>query len=257
MHDILFSFGRFQIHSFGFFVGLGMIVSYILLMQEAKRNNIDSTILSNIFFWSGAIAFLGAHAGYVIMNFDYFLAYPWEALDPRSGFIFLSGLASGIIASYIMIRKQNLNYLQVMDMVSPGLALAYALGRIGCYMHGCCYGIVSNCVLAVQFPPNSPAGDVPSPRLPIQLLSSLVSIGIFTVLTAIRKRRHFNGQIFISYVIMYAFTRLCIEFFRGEHYRQIGMLDVGQWFYLALGVLSISWFFIAKNRESARAHART
>jgi len=248
MRDILFQIGPIKIYSYGFFIAVGIMASYALLMQEARRKKVNTQVLSNIFFWSIIWAFLGAHLSFVILNAGYFVEHPLEIFNLRSGFIFLGGFVSGVIASYVMIKKEKLDYFDVMDMVSPGLALAYAFGRIGCYMHGCCYGIVSTCLLAVQFPPDSPAGDVPYPRLPIQLLSSIVSIGIFSVLTVIRKHKHFKGQIFISYIILYSFTRFLIEFLRGEHYRQIGILDIGQWFYLALGIVSTAVYLLVKNR---------
>lgn len=245
MKDILIQFGPITVYSYGFFIALGILVGYTHFIREARQEKLDTNRLSSILFWSMLVAFLGAHLTYLLLNFQYYVANPLELIrieNVRSGYVFLGGLAAGMVSSFFLLKKHRFDYLRVMDLASPGFALAYSLGRIGCFLHGCCYGRISQGICAVWFPPDSPAGALLQPRIPTQLLSSLVSIGLFTILLVVRDRKKFKGEVFLAFIVLYSMSRFLIEFLREDHYLQVLFLDIGQWAYLCIFLVAMGLY---------------
>jgi len=245
MKDILIQFGPITVYSYGLFIALGIVAGYTHFIREAGRAKLDTNRLSNILFWSMLFAFVGAHLCYILLNLQYYLRNPLELIrieDLRSGYVFLGGLAAGMVSSFLLLKKHKFDYALVMDLASPGLALAYSLGRIGCFLHGCCYGRVSHGVCAVWFPPDSPAGALLEPRIPTQLLSSLIGIAIFTILLLVRDRKRFKGEVFLAFIGLYSITRFGIEFLREDHYLQVLFFDIGQWAYLCILMIVIGLY---------------
>lgn len=253
MKDILIQIGPLTIYSYGFFVAMGVLAGYYFLMHSAAKERLETADLSNIAIWSLLSGLLCAHLTYVFLNLNYFIENPKQMLDLRTGFVFAGGLIGGLGTGFILLKKLHFNVLQVMDLAAPGFAIAYSLGRIGCYLHGCCYGLVSHSVWGVCFPPDSPAGYIQEPRLPIQLLSSLISVVLFVFLLIIRDQKRFMGQVFYSYLILYSITRAGIEFLRDEHYKSLGFLDIGQWAYLGIAVVGVILYIkTARGSTGAR-----
>ncbi|MEM9391058.1 MAG: prolipoprotein diacylglyceryl transferase family protein [Bacteroidota bacterium] len=90
-------------------------------------------------------------------------------------------------------------------------------GRMGCFMAGCCHGIEWHGPLAVTFTdPVCLAKPLNTPLHPTQLYSAALIFSIMIALLFIKKRKQFHGQLFLSYLILYAIGRSVIEIFRGD-----------------------------------------
>jgi phosphatidylglycerol:prolipoprotein diacylglycerol transferase len=244
MHPILLELGPIKIYSYGFFIAIGVLTGYFLFMRETKKQKLNSTVLSDIAFWSLIAAFIGAHIVYIILNIKYFIAHPLQMFDIRTGYVFLGGLVFGLIASVILIKKHALKPLQIFDIAAPCFTIAHAFGRIGCFFYGCCYGKISHSTFAMQFPINSPAGICKLPRLPIQLLSSFSLVTLFCILLFIKKNKKFHGQVLFSYMFLYSVIRTLLEFWRDEHYGYFLSLSLGQWFYISMAVLAAILYIV-------------
>jgi phosphatidylglycerol:prolipoprotein diacylglycerol transferase len=127
--------------------------------------------------------------------------------------------------------------------------LAHALGRIGCFSYGCCYGRDTGSFIGMLFPPQSPAGSLGVKVIPTQLIESFTLVIIFIVLNFLKKYKEFEGQIFIYYLMLYAIVRFIIEFFRGDERGQILFLSVSQFGSAVLIVLSIFLWYRWKKAE--------
>jgi phosphatidylglycerol:prolipoprotein diacylglycerol transferase len=239
MWPILFKIGPFTIYTYGFFVFLGVIVTYWLFLREGVREGIDKGKLSNLFFWSLVSAFLGARFLYIIVEWQSFLQHPLLLLFGRSGFVFYGGLLSGLAVFVIIIKKYRMGFLKVADIAALYIPLGHALGRLGCFSYGCCYGIPTDSWLGLRFPPNTPAGMVGTKVVPTQLISFFFLLIIFFLLEFMKKRKKRDGQILASYFFLYGIFRFIIEFFRGDPRGHIFFFSTSQFISLIFIIFSL------------------
>jgi phosphatidylglycerol:prolipoprotein diacylglycerol transferase len=113
-------------------------------------------------------------------------------------------------------RKQRLALWQTADIWAPSIAVGHALGRLGCFCAGCCYGVPTGLPWAVTF--NNPETlAIRGVALhPTQLYESAAELLNFGILIMVRRRKTFHGQLFWMYVLNYAVIRAIIELFRGD-----------------------------------------
>jgi phosphatidylglycerol:prolipoprotein diacylglycerol transferase len=165
----------------------------------------------------------------------------------RSGFVFYGGVICGIAALYLLSKKYKIKFALLADIIAIGVPLGHAFGRLGCFFYGCCYGRPSESFMGVLFPPDSPAGYLGAKVIPTQLISSFFLFLLFFLLLAFRKRKKFDGQIVLVYLILYSIFRFIIEFFRGDPRGSILFLSTSQ--LISLILIAISIFFWVRIRR--------
>ena len=172
-----------------------------------------------------------------------------------SGIVFYGALAGGIIGALIgsLIARDDLrNYL---DIVVPVIPLGHAIGRIGCFCAGCCYGIPSDSAIAVTY--TDPVGGAPTviSLLPVQLIESCVNLVIFAVLMIVSAKTVSKYLTAILYCMMYGIARFILEFFRYDRVRGIaGGLSTSQWVSLAMiaaGCICLAVFLVRRSRKTS------
>ncbi len=211
-------FGGIRIYTYGVLVALAFVVGLSWTVHEAKRVNISSEKILDLGFYIILSALVGSRILYVMIEFKKYWAHPLDILKIwEGGLVFYGGLLGAIGTSFLYIRKQHMSFLQIADLFSPGIALGHSIGRLGCFAAGCCYGRSAlGSVFAVFYPPSrftlAPPGV---PLYPSQLFESAAALGIFFLLLGIRRKKKFNGQIFLAYLLLYGIARLFLETFRG------------------------------------------
>jgi phosphatidylglycerol:prolipoprotein diacylglycerol transferase len=158
-----------------------------------------------------------------------------------------------------------MSFFPYADAIIPSVAIGHAIGRLGCFAAGCCWGAACDPHLpwAARFPPESlayqsqlashliPAGALRSiPIHPTQLYESLGELCIFVVLTLWASRKRFNGELLALYLILYAPLRATIETMRGDEERGrvfnfIGPAARGAWWNLSTSELISIGIFAA------------
>lgn len=133
-------------------------------------------------------------------------------------------------------RRRGVRIMQLLDIGGYGIPLGLALGRLGCFAAGCCYGDLCENALGVQFPVGSPAYNdhfdhhypalaaqwaagvkASLPVWPTQLISSAYAFAIFgAVYFYVRPRKRFEGQLILSMGMAYAVARFLVEFLRAD-----------------------------------------
>lgn len=138
-----------------------------------------------------------------------------------SGIVFYGGLLGGLLGALIGIRVAGCNLITIERSVVPFIPLGHAIGRVGCVMAGCCHGFAYDGPLALYYP-NSVIG-LPSQQgyFPVQLLESLINIGICIFLLWYEKKAKRVTDILFVYLGFYAFFRFFIEMLRGDTARGI------------------------------------
>jgi phosphatidylglycerol:prolipoprotein diacylglycerol transferase len=132
------------------------------------------------------------------------------------GFVFYGGLIGSLVGLLIYCKIYKVNYLGMMDVFTSLLPLGQAIGRIGCYLNGCCYGREYNGPLAVKYIVNGSFVYV----FPTWFAEALFCLFIFVFFIAVSKV-HSCGFYTSRYLILYSIFRFVIEYFRGDQIRGI------------------------------------
>ena len=212
MYPILFEFGPLKIYTYGFVVACAFIIGALLARLEAERQNLPSEKILDLAIYIAISGILGARLFYVLQNLQFYLRFPGQIwMLQRGGLSFYGGLILAAICAGIFLKKKGLPVFKSLDIVSPYLALAQAIGRIGCFLNGCCYGRYGH---------------------PVQIYSSLGLLLIFGTLRVFqdkgKKKKYFAGSVFLLYCSLYSLFRFFIEYLRGDNLRLFANLTIHQ-----------------------------
>lgn len=217
MYPILFSIGRITVYTYGLMMALAFLAAIWIISYSSKEEGLDIAKLVDLAFFAILSGIIGSRIFYILINPLEYISHPLKIFKIwEGGLVFYGGILGGILATIYLIKRYQLPLWKTLDILAPALILAQAIGRIGCFMAGCCYGQPTELPWSVTF--NNPKTLAPMgiPIHPTQLYHSSVNLIIFAILFFIvRKRRHFTGQIFSLYLCLYSAGRFVIEFFRG------------------------------------------
>ncbi len=248
MHSELFRIGPITIYSYGLCMALGFLCAWQTAVWLCKRSGRDPDRLTAIATGLMLTAVLGARAAYVIEHWSAeFAGNPAAILRiDQGGLMFFGGFITAAIFVILYISIKKINLFEISDIILSVLPLGHAFGRIGCFMHGCCYGRITECACGVCFPSHSPAWGEQSragliaanalhslPVIPTQLIESAANLALFAVMIVIFLR-HYRRLGFATgvYLVAYAVLRFLIEFLRGDPRASVGPLSISQ----AIGV---------------------
>ncbi len=192
MHPVICAIGPFTVYSYGLMLAIAFSVSSALAVLEAKKKDISSDIIFNLTFIVFVSGVIGARLFFVGQNIGFYRKDPIEILMlQHGGLSWFGGLMLGSLSGISYLKSKKLPVYKILDLIIPFVVLGQAIGRIGCFLNGCCYG-----------------------RGPVQLYSSMLLILIFAALRFLQDRPHASGQIFYAYLLLYSIKRFFIEFLR-------------------------------------------
>ena len=130
-----------------------------------------------------------------------------------AGMVLLGGVVTATVAAIIYIRWKKLSLWKLADVIAPALALGIALGRIGCFANGCCYGQPTDAFCGVIFPDTSPAGShfPDTPVLPTQLFSTTWNLILLAVMLFAERWKKFDGFPFALFLVGYSVFRIWVD----------------------------------------------
>jgi len=150
----------------------------------------------------------------------------------HGGLAWQGGVVTGMAAALIFMRVKNLPVRKTLDIVAPYIALGQSIGRVGCFLNGCCYGKPLS--WGIYFPVHQ------AHLHPAQLYDALGLLVLFFVLKELLRLKKFDGQIFILYVIAASLLRFVVEFFRADHTLIGETLSIFQ--IMTLGFMSLATY---------------
>lgn len=234
---------------YGIMVVVGILLALFVYDRRIQKYNFNYRILLVV----GVVVLLGMALGakimffitqlpHVISNFSFIHTV---TVFIKSGFVFYGGLLGAIGASELAARLLALDGKKLRSFLAPGFALFHAIGRIGCFFGGCCYGIPWEHGIAMEETP-----DIK--RVPVQLMECAAEIIICTIILLKEKRKPQQYDLMKTYMILYAPTRFLLEFFRGDAARGIwwGGLSTSQ--YISIIVFTVSGILIVIDRVKGR-----
>ena len=223
MFPRLFHIGNFSLPAYGLLVSIGVLLGIWISVRNSEKQGINPEDAWNLGILVVLFGILGAKILYIVNDWSYYTSHPGEIFSLgtlQAGGVFSGGLLAALIAAAWYMRRHNMPALGTCDAFSPGLALGHAIGRVGCFAAGCCYGKPTEHFWGVTFTNplahawvGTPLGV---PLEPTQLFESAVELVNFFVLMWMLKRKKFDGQVFGAYLFLYGVARYFLEFIRDD-----------------------------------------
>jgi phosphatidylglycerol:prolipoprotein diacylglycerol transferase len=181
--------------------------------------------------------------------------FAWAAFW-RGGLTYYGGLIASSIFGIWFLKREGVPLLRGMDIAAISISLGLVFGRLGCFLGGCCFGVHTDHPFGLSFPAFSPASEsqwraglleaphLPSlPVHPTQLYEALGCLAITAFLLFwLRPRKRFNGQVFLSFIALYATLRFTLEYWRADDRGELLTLSTSQLLAIpALVLVVIFW----------------
>jgi len=238
-----------DIHTYGVLVALGFLIGlWTASRRAAQREGFAPEQILDLGVWLIVSGLLSAKLFYVIFFWDDF-QNAWQDAGVnslREGFVFYGGFIGAVLATVLYARRNRLPLWNVADAMAPSVALGHAIGRLGCFFNGCCYGKATTLPWGVPHP--NPYATQGATVHPTQLYEVLGNLAICASLSVYYRRKKFDGQIWWLYVLIYGALRFLIEFLRGDYpFRYLGIFTLGQ----AVAALMMVAAMVALSRGRA------
>ena len=235
MFPILVDFGGLTVYSYGVFVSLGFAAAYWFGHRETVRAGVDPLYFRDLALLTIVTSLLGARLLYIAVEWSTFMESPARIFEIwNGGMVFYGGLICAVIAGVIYVRATRIDPWPLLDVFAPTIALGHAIGRLGCFLAGCCYGAPCELPWAVTYvDPRGLArlGIAIHPSQLYDVTANLVLfVGLFVLLRSSSRAKGAMGagQLFGWYLILYPIARFLIEFTRGDPRGFLGPLSTSQ-----------------------------
>ena len=238
-----------EIPIYGILICVGAALATIVASLICKKRGLPSFEVhySGVFILVGAL--IGAKLLFILVSLEDIIKYDvsLEAIF-SGGFVFYGGLLGGLLGLIIYGKCFKMKFFPFADICAAVVPLGHAIGRIGCYLSGCCYGISYSGIGCVIYTETLGMTPLNTPLLPIQLIESLCLLLLFVFLMIVYHKSKTVGNISGIYLISYGILRFILEFFRGDAERGRLLLYTSQWISLGLIICGIG-ILIYLNRS--------
>lgn len=266
--------GGEPITSFGVFMLLAFVTAGYVQKAELARMGFDPEKAWDFVFMAVIGGILGAKIYYMLLNWPRLVEDPMSLILARGGLVWYGGFLGAAALVLWEMRRTGHPLGRLVDSAAPALALAYAVGRIGCFMVGDDWGRPTDSWVGIRFPQGTPPthvdiierdfGIAVDPALvekygsivpvhPTQLYEIGMSTLIFLFLWRIRRHDHGAGWLFMVWLVLAGVERFIVEFFRAKDDRFVGMFTLAQ----VISVLIVAVGLVGMSRLSGPRRART
>jgi phosphatidylglycerol:prolipoprotein diacylglycerol transferase len=261
MFPKLISIGGFFLPTYGVLVAAGFLAGVWLTTRLAKRSGLDPESVINLAIYCALAGLAGAKLMMFALNYDYYSANPGSLFTfdtLLSAGVFHGGFLAALVFAWFYIQRHKLPWLRTLDVLAPGVALGHAIGRLGCFAAGCCWGNRCDRPWAVTFT-NPDAHEITGvplnvPLHPTQIYESLLTFAVAYALYRGFSTKRTPGWTFGLYLALYGPVRVVTEFFR-EHDQPPafgGPLTWTQWIAAGLTLAGL-WLVVRARRQDAAA----
>jgi len=213
--------GPLTLHTYGFLLAVAFLAGLFVVSSQAKKAGMDAARLTDMAVWLLIAGLVGAKLLLVAVDWRFYFRNPRELLSIfQSGGVFYGGLLGGIAVAIFFVWRYKLPGWATADVLAPGVVIGQAIGRLGCFAAGCCFGKPASVPWAVTFTDVYAARQVGTPMdtplHPTQIYESTACFLIFFLLLWLAPRKSFHGQVVLTYAVLYSSFRFAVEFFRGD-----------------------------------------
>lgn len=223
-----------DIRSWGVFAVLGMVSCFFIQRRLGREIGLSSEHILSLWVYGGLGAVFGARALHVLVNWSWYAPNPLSAIAFwDGGMVYIGGVTMSLIVAFAYASLRGLS-VRAFDVLALGIALTQGIGRIGCFLAGCCYGQETTLPIGVRFPEGSiahytmmqtgelAAGATHTAALhPTQLYEALMCFCIGALLLYwYKKKTPRPGLIICGYFVLYSVARFFLELLRNDPERQ-------------------------------------
>lgn len=205
-----FSLFGLQVSWYGTMIAIGMIAGILCAYYICRKKNIDTSMPINLALYALPFAIVGARIYYCALNG---VSSFWQIFEVwNGGLAIYGGVIGGFLGVLLCCKIHKYSLLQACDLCAPCLFLGQAIGRLGCYFAGCCYGIEPTADFLKVFPISVQIGGVW--HLATFFYESFFDLlGVFTLLLLIIRVKN-HGIVTSGYFIFYGTIRAILEQYR-------------------------------------------
>jgi phosphatidylglycerol:prolipoprotein diacylglycerol transferase len=247
INPIAFTIGSIEVWWYGVMIALGVIALILWSIWQVRKGatkvTYDNILTAALIAIPSGVIF--ARVLHVIDRWDYYSAHPGQIIGGE-GLTIYGAVLGAALGVWIYSRFSNFKFAYMADLIAPGIVLAQAIGRVGCIINGCCYGIATNLPWAIAYvhPINKSFGV--SGVHPTQAYEIIFLLVLFVVLLLLKNRLRPVGSLFLVYLGGYSLWRFAVGFIRegtdfiipGLHQAQV----------IGLIVLAAVIFMLVRNK---------
>jgi phosphatidylglycerol:prolipoprotein diacylglycerol transferase len=232
-------------------VTAGILAGIWTASRRGLRDKLSPDLFFDLIPWLVGGVIIGARGLYVINYLrESFAGLPWWHIFAvqQGGLVFYGGLIGAALAVILFARWAKQPLWKIADVLAPSIALGHVLGRLGCFINGCCYGRAADLPWAVHYPQDHETRGYGIH--PTQLYEALLDFCLYLALAGLYRRKKFDGQVFAAYLMAYACLRSFVELFRGDYLRlTAGWITPAHWMSLLILVFGIILFLKLPRKE--------
>lgn len=247
--------GNQSVPTFSICAAVGILVFVLSVIFKIRK---DPDLPDELFYMVPKL-FIALGSGYLgAILFDALFKIPQNGGLKLSGIMFYGGVVTGLavlIPMLVFFRKTKYSAIEWLDKITVPFILFHAIGRIGCFFAGCCYGAQTNGVFGIVFPDVPSAGVYHNGHkvLPTQLFEACALFALAVVLHFVKKHK------FAAYSVAYPIIRFVLEFWRADNRGvYLGFLSPSQFISIIILVAVAVWFGVAiylKNKQKTQISA--
>ncbi len=256
--ESIFNFGFF-VPDYNFLYAVATVLGIYLVIQNAENKGLDVKKV----FWAClitvAFTFISARFYVVFQQIGYYMQQPIEIFKFwKTGTASSGAYIGGVVGAFFATRSLKLSTANFLDCCAPSVVLAIVLGRIGCFLNGCCYGKISSLPWAMRFPEGSgpyydhlqsgfiTANQLSLPVHPTQLYEVSYALVLFFFFMLYKKYQKQDGELFAVLFILYPLGRFFNEFLRADDRGSVLIFSFPQFVSIVAIIISV-FFLVLKN----------
>lgn len=249
----------YRIPSYGIMLALAFSCAYFEALRRAVKTGDSPDHVENLFILVVLASVVGARLFHVAFEEPaYYLRNPGKIIAVwEGGYTFYGALLLASLGIFLYCRWKKIPFFPYGDIASPATAFGLFLGRFGCFLAGCCWGLPTKVPWAVTFNHPETFSSVKGISVhPTQIYEALGGLGIFFYLNWRFKNRAYPGQIICHGIAIYSVLRFIIEHFRGDDIRGFvfgGLVSYSQLISLSLLPLALLGMRYAKRSVNGNA----
>lgn len=223
----------FTITYYGMIIAFGMIMGYLVCSFQAKRTGQDTEMYLDLALCDIICAVIGARIYYVAFQWEDYKDNLIQVFNLRGGGLAIyGGIIAGVLATYVFSKIRKVPFFLLLDTACAGLVTGQLIGRWGNFCNRECFGGYTDNLFAMQIRKSDVASgylteDIINHVLtvdgveyiqvhPTFLYESLWNVAVLLVLLFFTKKKSYDGQIFLLYILGYGLGRLWIEGLRTD-----------------------------------------
>ena len=253
MFPVLIRIGPVTIHTYGFMIALAFLLGLWLARRQAGREGLSKDAITDVGFYALFSGIIGSRIFFIGTNWPHFSTHPIDMIKIwEGGLVFYGGVIFAVPVAIWYAKKQGLALWQTADVWAPSIAIGHAIGRLGCFCAGCCYGLPADLPWAVTFSHPETLAIKGMPLHPTQIYEASAELLNFGILLFLRQHKKFHGQLFWMYVLNYAVIRVVIELFRGDIERGFVMpgISTSQGISAVMFITAVVFLITLKRRRA-------